>query len=296
MGKRWSVRFKRVILDYAEGIGSDAKAYRELGIPKSTFYEWKRAFKKEGAIGLVPKKPIAKHHPRQLSSMTIEKILYLRSEYRFGPQRIVWYLERYHGVTVSGSSVYRTLRRNGMKRLPKHTARRAIHTRRYAKQVPGHHVQVDVKFLTLKATQGKKLRRYQYTAIDDATRIRALKVYSRHNQKNAIDFIEHVINKFPFRIHTIRTDRGHEFQALFHWHVEDKGIRHVYIKPRTPQLNGKVERSHRTDQEEFYQLLTYTDDVDLNEKLAEWEKFYNFSRPHTAFSGKTPYEALRNML
>ena len=70
--------------------------------------------------------------------------------------------------------------------------------------------------------------------------------------------------KFPFRIHTVRTDRGHEWQAQFHWHVEDKGIRHVYIKPRTPQLNGKVERSHRTDQEEFYQLLTYTDDVDLN--------------------------------
>ena len=73
-------------------------------------------------------------------------------------------------------------------------------------------------------------------------------------------------------------------------------MRHVYIKPRTPQLNGKVERSHRTDQEEFYQLLTYTDDVDLNKKLVEWENFYNFNRPHTAFLGKTPYEALRDKL
>jgi transposase InsO family protein len=78
--------------------------------------------------------------------------------------------------------------------------------------------------------------------------------------------------------------------------VEDKGIRHVYIKARTPQLNGKVERSHCTDQEEFYQLLTYTDDVDLNKKLASWEEFYNFSRPHGAHSGRTPYEALKNML
>ena len=58
----------------------------------------------------------------------------------------------------------------------------------------------------------------------------------------------------------------------------------------------KVERSHCTDQEEFYQLLTYTDDVDLNKKLAIWENFYNFDRPHGAFKGKTPYEALRNML
>jgi transposase InsO family protein len=61
-------------------------------------------------------------------------------------------------------------------------------------------------------------------------------------------------------------------------------------------LNGKVERSHRTDQEEFYQLLTYTDDVDLNKKLATWEEFYNVHRPHGAHNGKTPYEALRTML
>jgi transposase InsO family protein len=78
--------------------------------------------------------------------------------------------------------------------------------------------------------------------------------------------------------------------------VEDKGIRHIYIKPRTPELNGKVERSHRSDQEEFYQLLTYKDDVDLNKKLVEWERFYNYDRPHGAFKGKTPYEVLRSLL
>jgi len=70
--------------------------------------------------------------------------------------------------------------------------------------------------------------------------MRALKIYKLHNQKNAIEFIDHIIEKFPFRIHTIRTDREHKFQAQFHWHVEDKGMRHVYIKPRSPQLNGKV--------------------------------------------------------
>ena len=66
----------------------------------------------------------------------------------------------------------------------------------------------------------------------------------------------HIIAKFPFRINTIRTDNRHEFQAKFHWHLEDIGIRHAYIKPRTPRLNDKVERSHGTDQREFYQLLT----------------------------------------
>ena len=121
-------------------------------------------------------------------------------------------------------------------------------------------------------------------------------MFKRHNQTSAINFIDYVVEKFPFRIHTIQTNRGHEFQAQFHWHVEDKGMRHIYIKPRTPQLNGKVERSHRTDKEEFYQLLNYTDDVDLNIKLEAWENFYNFNRPHGAFNGKTPYETLKCLL
>ena len=73
----------------------------------------------------------------------------------------------------------------------------------------------------------------------------------------------------------MRTDNGHEFQAKFHWHVEDLGMQHVYIKPRTPRLNGKVERSHNTDATEFYQLLTYKDDQDLRAKLRIWEDFYN---------------------
>jgi hypothetical protein len=89
---------------------------------------------------------------------------------------------------------------------------------------------------------------------------------------------------------------GHEFQAKLHRHVEDLGIRHAYIKRGTPQLNGKVERSHRTDGQEFYQLLSYKGDVDLEAKLEEWERFYNFHRQHGAHNGKTPYEVLREKL
>lgn len=154
-----------------------------------------------------------------------------------------------------------------MRRLPKTAPRRALHTKRYAKKVPGHHVQLNVKFLQLTDESGKEVTRYQYTAIDDAPRIRALQVFSKHNQDCANQFMDDVIEKFPFPIGTVRTDRDHEFQARFHWHVEDQGIQHVYIKPRTSQLNGKVERSHRTNQAEFYQLLTSTDDVDLKSKL-----------------------------
>lgn len=141
----------------------------------------------------------------------------------------------------------------------------------------------------------RKLRVFNH-ANDDATRIRALKIYEKHTQQNAINFVDYFIEKFPFRIQTIRTDNGHEFQAKFHWHVEDKGMRHVYIRSETPRLNGKVERSHRTDKEEFYQLLTYTGDVDLNEKLNEWEAFCNLQRPHGAFKGKTHYEILKEKM
>lgn len=73
-------------------------------------------------------------------------------------------------------------------------------------------------------------------------------------------------------------------------------MEHVYIKPRTLQLNGKFERSHRIDKDEFYQLLTYKDDVDLEKKFAVWERFYNNGRPHGAHKGKAPYEVLRERL
>ena len=93
-----------------------------------------------------------------------------------------------------------------------------------------------------------------------------------------------------------RTDNGKEFQAKFHWHVENLGIRHAYFKRVTPQLNGKVERSHRLDQQEFYQLLSYKGGGDPQAKLNERGRIYNFHRPHCAFNGKTPYDALREKL
>ena len=73
-------------------------------------------------------------------------------------------------------------------------------------------------------------------------------------------------------------------------------MEHIYIKPMTPQLNGKVERSHRTDKDEFYQLLSYIDDIDLNAKLEAWENYYNFDRPHFSHQGKTPYEVMKILL
>jgi transposase InsO family protein len=161
-------------------------------------------------------------------------------------------------------------------------------------------VQIDVKFiepLTSKAgTSERPKRYYQYTAIDDCTRIRVLRIYERDNQKSAIQFLDYVLEKLPFNVEVIQTDNGSEFKGSFHWHVIDRDIGHAYIKPATPRLNGKVERSHRIDAEEFYRMLdgVVIDDANVvNQKLQEREDFYNFHRPHGGLDGQTPYERLR---
>ena len=89
------VRYKWTVLEYAKVCRTVAKAYREFEVPKSTFYDWKKAYDKEGKAGLARKKPIAKNHPRSLSQDVIDKILELRKTYKLGPERITWYLERY---------------------------------------------------------------------------------------------------------------------------------------------------------------------------------------------------------
>jgi transposase InsO family protein len=290
------IKRKLKVFEHAKDTKNISLTCRYFGISRDTFYRWKQAYAERGEKGLINSKPCPHNIVLRTPSHIEEKILYLRRKYHLGQVRISWYLARYHGIKISSAGVYQVLKRNDMNRLPRNARKRTVQTKRYEKQVPGHHIQVDVKFLAFQSQDSKKIRRFQYTAVDDATRIRVLKIYQRHTQKNAIDFIDYVIEKFPFRIHTVRTDNGHEFQAQFHWHVEDQGIRHVYIKPRSPNLNGKVERSHSTDEQEFYQLLTYTTDVDLNKKLAEWENFYNFHRPHGGLHGKTPFEILREKL
>jgi transposase InsO family protein len=199
-------------------------------------------------------------------------------------------------VKVARSSVHRILLRHGLNLLPANHKRKLAGRawKRYEKPQPGHRLQLDVKFLERIA--GTRKRLYQFTAIDDCTRIRVLKIYDSCNQASAIRFVNEVIKRLPFRVLVIQTDNGSEFQSRFHWHLESLDIRHVYIRPRTPHLNGKVERSHRVDEQEFYQLLDkdgIADDIHLfNDKLREWEDYYNYHRPHGALDGQTPYERL----
>ena len=284
------------LLQAATQAGKVARTCRHFGLSRKTFYKWRQRYHQHGDAGLADRARAPHRSPRATPAAVVSKILYLRQHYHFGPGKIADYLKRFHGVSVACASVHRILRRHGMNRLPANQKyrRHAHRWTRYEKAQPGHRLQVDVKFL--ERIPGTRRRFYQFTAIDDCTRIRVLKVYDACTQRTAIAFIDDVLRRLPFRVHVIQTDNGAEFQSHFHWHLEALDIRHVYIRPRTPHLNGKVERSHRVDDQEFYQLLDrdgITDDIHLfNKKLKAWEDYYNYHRPHGALAGQTPYERL----
>jgi transposase-like protein len=191
------IQRKLRILGHAEQIGDVSKTCRYFGIARGSFYRWRAALQRHGEAGLVNRKPAPRNPANRTPPEIVEKVLHLRRTY---------HLARYHDIKISDAGVYRILKRNGLNRLPRGTRVRKIHTQRYEQKVPGHQIQVDVKFLTFQGKDGKAIKRYQYTAIDDATRVRALKIYDRHTQANAIAFIDYVIAKFPFRIREVRTD------------------------------------------------------------------------------------------
>ena len=291
-----------IIRHVEEVTGNVALTCRYYGISRQAYYIWYRRYCAEGVDGLRSRSKRPKTCPQATRAEVVGKILYLRQHYHFGPEKIAMYLKRYHDVTISKSGVWRILKRLNMSRLPasQRYKRHDKRWKRYEKQLPGHRVQIDVKFIEptggVQGRRGGRNKYYQFTAIDDCTRLRVLRIYPQCNQKTAIQFLDYLLERLPFQVQVIQTDNGAEFQTAFHWHVLDKGIAHVYIKPRTPRLNGKVERSHRIDAEEFYRMLdgVLIDDADVfNDKLREWEDYYNYHRPHGGLGGQTPYERLK---
>ena len=285
------------ILRHAEEItGNVALTCRYYGISRQIFSTWKRRYDAHGLDGLRDRSHRPHVSPGTTRTEVVGKVIYLRQHYHFGPAKIAMYLARYHDISISQSGVWRILKRLDLNRLPasQRYKRHDRRWRRYEKPLPGHRVQLDVKFIA--PLPGSRRKHYQFTAIDDCTRLRVLRIYPQLNQKTAIQFADYVLERLPFRVEVIQTDNGAEFQSLFHYHLLDRGISHDYIKPRTPRLNGKVERSHRIDNEEFYQLLDgmVIDDTKVfNDKLREWENFYNYHRPHGGLGGQTPYERLK---
>lgn len=131
---------------------------------------------------------------------------------------------------------------------------------------------------------------YQYTAIDDCSRFRVLYTYPRRTAKNSAHFLERVVEQMPFPIQRVQTDRGREFFGLtFQEKLREYCIKFRPVKPRSPHLNGKVERSQQTDLQEFYITANLKDPL-LNERLEEWQFHYNWYRFHSSLAGKTPID------
>jgi transposase-like protein len=166
--RRLAWRFK-VIQQACERSRNVARTCRHFGISRQAFYRWKRRYEAHGAAGLAdrPSRPL--RSPRATSRDVVSKILYLRQTYHFGPGRIADYLKRFHQLSLAVSSVHRILARHGMNRLPS-SQKHAKRWQRYEKPQPGHRLQMDVKFL--ERIPGTRKRLYQFTAIDDCTRIR----------------------------------------------------------------------------------------------------------------------------
>jgi len=180
-GKR-DINRKLKILRHGADTGNIAKTCRYFGISREIFYQWRRTYAEKGESGLINSKPCPENPKLRVPAPIAEKILYLRQTYHLGAMRISWFLERYHGIKVSSGGVYGVLKRNGLNRLPQSARKRTITTHRYEKQVPGHHIQVDVKFLKFENNQGHNIRRFQYTAID----LFHIEFFFEHFNKGAI--------------------------------------------------------------------------------------------------------------
>jgi hypothetical protein len=134
------------------------------------------------------------------------------------------------------------------------------------------------------------------TAIDDCSRWRVLEIYKRRTANNTLQFLDVLMEQFPFAIQRIQTDRGLEFFAK---KVQQK-LMSLSIKfrpnyPESPHLNGKVERSQKTDLEEFYAVTGLSDFEKLKEQLSEWQFFYNWQRPHRSLASKTPSQIVGDL-
>src|SRR5262249_28647204 len=159
------------------------------------------------------------------------------------------------------------------------------------KAEPGESVQVGVKFVKIAGRWA-----FQYTALDDCTRFRVLRLYRRLHQHSSLAFLGELTRALPFRIRKLQCDNGREFPLEFVLAVEAAGIRHRYIRPRRPQQNGKVERSHRIDQEEFWGRQRFGDFDEAAVALRHWEHRYNHERFSLALAGRTPVEKLTSLL
>jgi transposase InsO family protein len=283
---------------------SAALTARHFGLSRSTVYDWLRRYEREEVRGLEDRS----RRPRNVRQPTWPKeleqaVLCLREEHpRWGKDKLV-VLVREQGFAVSVSMVGRILTRLGRQgRLPLADLRDPWIERRaqirpyavrkpreYVPKAPGDLVQIDSADVRL--LPGSAHWYKHFTARDVISRWDVLGVYGRATAITARDFLEAVIERMPGPVRAIQVDGGSEFKAEFEAACREKGLRLFVLPPRSPKLNGCVERAQRTHKEEFYQMLDPPDSLEeLRQRLRAQEVCYNTIRPHQALGQRTPKE------
>jgi transposase InsO family protein len=259
---------------------------RRCGISRPTLRKWLRRFEQDGEAGLTSASTRPLHSPsRRIDGAVSEAILELRRSKKIGARRIQIELGFTRELWLSRTIIQRTLDRAGVEPLKR--PRRPERPKRYARPVPGDRVQVD----TIKIGRGL----YQYTAVDDCSRFRVLGLYPRRAGKFTLAFLERMIEEMPFPIQRVQTDRGTEFFAeRVQNFLKENFIKFRPIPPRSPHLNGKVERSQLTDLQEFWATRESPSLADAND-LECWQFDYNWRRPHGSLNGKRPVDRIAEL-
>lgn len=306
-GRELSTEARRRLkwMEYYESHSHNARlTCRHFDVSPQTFYRWRRRYDPHNPHTLEDRS----RRPRRLrqpswSPELAQAVLRLREVYpRWGKDKLVVLLRR-EGWSVSTSMTGRILRRLREQGVLVDPPRQPVSARKrpwfrpyavrkpkdYSVSSPGDLVQVDT--LDLRPLPGIVLK--QFTARDVVSRWDVLMVASRATAPAASRFLDAIGERTPFPVRAIQVDGGSEFQATFEEACQQRGIRLFVLPPRSPKLNGHVERANRTHAEEFYEVADLPWTVaELNQHALAWERVYNTIRPHQALGYKTPKQFL----
>lgn len=298
-------RFRQAVMEYANKHGVTKAAVR-YNVTRQFIYRWKRRY--DGTLGSLCDCSHRPHsHPNQHTAEELQLIATMRRRNPHAGLVVFWVKLMQRGYTRSVTGLYRVLRRQGEMAFkppnPKYVAKPYE-----AMLYPGQRIQIDVKFVPACCLVGevKGQSFYQYTAIDEYSRFRYLEAFEEHSTYSSAQFLEHALQAFPFPVECVQTDNGSEFTkrllsagnhtpTLFERTLEKHGIRHKLIRPYTPRHNGKVERSHRKDNEYFYATHTFYSFKDFKKQLAVHSRKYN-AFPMRPLGWKSPREYLNHFL
>ena len=279
-------------MDIYRECGNAKQVCRHFSISYSTFWRWKKRYDPWDLKSLEDRSRRPKKSPLKTNWTIEQEVLHVKREYpRWGKEKIGFYLRK-QGINISGKTCYQIIKRNSLVVKYRTKKRKPVKPRVKWSNVslPGDLIEVDVKYVKL-----NNHRVYQYTLIDVISRWRYANIYHNSNMVNTIHFIKEAITKTNIKFKMIQTDNGSEFGKQVSKYLQRNKIKHVFSHKGRPVENGHVERSHRTDEEEFYSLGNYgTTMQEFRDNFSRYINMYNTKRPHWGLKGKTPMEALED--